>query len=155
MSATQTRKEIQRINRGIAGIKGAPDKFPANIPAANLPLAITYLGPGLTRWESHGGDLIRRERTYIVRVYVAPAELGEGITQSLEATERLLDAFLLVWEDMAELDNDAQVRITVEGGAVVGIGIRDSGVVHDMVYGEQVFRGFEAQLTLWEWDEDE
>jgi hypothetical protein len=154
MSSTQTRKEIQAINRGITGITDAPDAFPVSIPAANLPTALTYLGPGVTRWESHGGDLIRRERTFLVRVYVAAAELGLGITESMEDAEQLLDTFLATWQEQAELADGAQVQITIQGGAVVGIGIRDSGVVHDMVYGDGVYRGFEAQLTLWMWDED-
>jgi len=155
MSSTQTRKEIQAINRGIAGITDAPDEFPVSIPTANLPLALTYLGPGVTRWEAHGGTLITRERTFLVRVYVVDVEQGLGITDGMEAAEQLLDTFLDTWQKIGELDNGGDVRITIEGGRVVGIGIRDSGVVHDMVYAGQTFRGFEAQITIIEDVEDE
>jgi hypothetical protein len=157
MSATATRQAAQAVNRSIPGINDAPDEFPASLAGARLPMALTYLGPGVTRWETHGGTQIRRERTLIIRVYVAEATLGRGITQGIEAAEALLDAAIRVWEVTDELSNGAQVQITEAGNAVVGIGIRDSGVVHDMTYSDaqQFFRGFELQLTVWEWDEDE
>lgn len=155
MSATATRLAIQAVNRTVSGMAEAPDAYPASLASARLPLALTYLGPGITRWESHGGDLRRRERTYVVRVYVAKADLGQGITQGIVAAETLLDAFLGVWSETPELSNGAEVRITVEGGAVVGVGIRDSGIVHDLSYSDaqERYRGFEAQITVWEWDE--
>lgn len=157
MSTTATRLAAQAVNRTVAGITEAPDEYPATLANARLPLALTYLGPGVTRWETHGGTSIHRERTLVIRVYVAQSDLGRGITQGIEAAEALLDAFLAVWQETDELSNGAQVQITRAGGAVVGIGIRDSGIVHDMVYSDPqtMYRGFEAQITVWEQDEDD
>jgi hypothetical protein len=147
MSVNATKNALQALHRAVSGVTSAPDAYPASLETADLPCVLTYIGPGVTRWDSHGGDMKRRERQCIIRWYVAPAALGVGVDEGMQQAIDLLDTAIALYEDTDTLSNGAQIHLSESDAQA----IRDSGVLPNLSYGEAVCRGFEVTISVWEW----
>ena len=102
----------------------------------------------MARWDTHGGDNKRKERTYLCRWYVALVALGEGIDEGKQAAIVMLDTALALYLDTDVLSNDAQIHISDGDNQA----IRDTGILSGLMYGDNgPFRGFEVQISVWEW----
>lgn len=147
MSPTTTIAALQTLHAAVSGVTSAPAAYPPSLEASELPCVLVYAGPGLTRWDSHGGDLKRRERTYVCRWYVRHLVSGMGIDEGMQDTLTLLEAAVALYEETDDLTNGAQIHLSDADNQA----IRDSGVRSDFQYGTETYRGFEVQISVWEW----
>jgi hypothetical protein len=148
VSTRTTLAALQSLHNALPEVMTAPDAYPVSLEAADLPCVISDVGPGMTRWDAHGGDLKRTERTYIIRWYASLVALGEGINEGKQSAIDLLDTALALYDDTDDLSNGAQIRISDDDRQA----IRDSGILHSLMYGDSgPFRGFEIQISVWEW----
>lgn len=149
MTKLSTITAAQALNATIAGMRSAPAVYPPSLPASDLPLALSAVGPGVVDWESHAGDYIRDGFTLIVTVYVAPLGQGMGVDEGMRKAITLLDATLAKWRTAGALSNGAEVDIDRPG-------IRHSGVRNDLQYSEPdtYYRGFRLEIPVYERIED-
>lgn len=146
MTTTSTIAALQTLHAAVTGVATAPAAYPNSLEVSETPCVLTYAGPATTRWDAHGG-MPRTERTYIARWYVWAVPLGAGVDEGMQEAITMLDRALALYRVTDDLSNGAQIRIADDDRQA----IRDSGVRSDLTYGEMVFRGFEVQLSIWEW----
>lgn len=150
MTVAATIEALQALHADVTGVTSAPTAYPPSLESAALPCVLVYAGPGRTRWDDHGGSMKRRERVYLCRWYVASVALGAGADEGMQAAITMLDRAIALYEDTDDLSTGAQIHLSDEDALT----IRDSGVVNNLVYGEAgPFRGFEVQISIWEWVE--
>lgn len=89
MTMMTTIAALQAVNRTV-GVN-APDKYPASLNSADLPMALTLPADGTLDLEAIQARK-RRDTTYRVFMYVAPVTEGSGVDEGTQRSIELLDA---------------------------------------------------------------
>jgi len=140
VSVLTTIAALQSVHAGVSGIASAPTAMPSNLDQATLPVALVW--PGEATWQMQAIGLQRQERTYIVRVFVAPVAQGiagpdEGYQECAALVQRIGAAYL---DDLTL------------GGTVDQITeIRDSGVSgggFELLWGNVPYWGISYRVTV-------
>ena len=140
MSISTTLTALQTLHAGIAGITSAPTAIPSNLSTAVLPIALVW--PGEADWRPAAVGLKRREREYIVRVFVQPVGQDRaGPDPGYQDCITLLELFGQAYQDDLSLS-----------GAVDHIAVcRDSGVSgggFELRWGDVPYWGFVFRVTV-------
>lgn len=97
MSIASVITALQAKHVGLSGVKTAPTAVPSSLNTAQLPIVIVLPGPAA--WSNQAIGLTRNDRTYNVRVYVAPIAQGQGIDQGYQATIALMQTLGAAYVD--------------------------------------------------------
>jgi len=88
----ETVAALQILHAGINGVASAPTAMPSNLDQIDLPIALVW--PGEATWTLHAIGLHHQDRTYIVRVFVAPVAQGvAGPDEGYQECMTLMEAF--------------------------------------------------------------
>jgi hypothetical protein len=144
MTIQTTITELQKLNRVVEGIRSAPDKYPAALNTANLPLCLTWPGSGVYSPLVTRALKRKMERTYSVRVYLEP--VGQSNTSiPFETGVGLLDSFLTLYMENRTLANGyIQIQRIEDSGLIAG---------GELTYAGIEYRGFVLRLNVIEVNE--
>ena len=136
MSIKTVTTALQTKWASLSGVTSAPTEMPASLNSADLPIALTYPGPGT--WNLHSLTMKRGSRTYIVRVFVAPVALGQGVDEGFQDTLTLMQTFgeaALDWSSWRGSDFEQIATITDNGHEI-------------LTFAETAYHGFTLQLEI-------
>ncbi len=142
MTIAATYSKIVSLVSGTSGIAFAPEELPLSLSEADLPCALTLVGPA--SWNEHARGLYRQVRTYTINVYVRPVAEGvvpdEGYKACLTPLYNLGRTFVTNWTLDGEVDQ-------------IGEGDRpefnDSGV-RQLEFAGRAYHGFSLTLVVTE-----
>ncbi len=140
MTVLTTIAALQTIHVAVSGINSAPTTMPSNLDQVELPCALVW--PGEATWAMHALGLKRQERTYIVRVFVAPvaqsiAGPDDGYQDCAELVEDVGAAYL----DDVTLGNTIDHIVTIRDSGVSGGGF-------ELLWGNVPYWGFSYRVTV-------
>lgn len=142
---------IQAENRGITGVRLAPDMagYLASVQDGQLPYVITWPGPG--RWNNKGHGWWEDHRTFFVLAYVLP--LGQQLIglRAVAATQLLerMRAHYITAANIPLAEPTAAnggYQVTVEGGQSTPHS--DDGLVGNLEIAGTVYHGFMLSLNV-------
>ena len=140
VTALQTRHAL------IAGVRTAPDYAPDTMPAGNLPCVLVDPLEGATQWKAHAGNVSVEERTYLVRLLVAPLGLGTP-EQQRALTVTILDALLTSYRATPTVGASGTIAIEKPSG-VRDTGPRPFGPNGPVMFGSEPYDGAEIRLLI-------
>lgn len=146
MSIAAVLTALQARHALIADVQTAPAYAPDTMPAGNLPCILADALEGATQWRAHAGNVAVEERTYLVRVLVAPLGLGTP-EQQRARTVALLDALLASYRAEPAVGSSATVQIDKPGG-VRDSGPRPFGPNGPVAFGAESYYGAEIRLVI-------
>jgi hypothetical protein len=114
-------KDLQAVNAGIAGVKTAPIAMPGSLEAVQLPMALSYPGPGENAGRSFSD--LATSRIWTVRVYVKEILMGSGVDEGYHNTLPFLERFRDEYSYQEHQSNGHWCSLEAIG---------DSGVLADM-----------------------
>lgn len=94
MTVTTVTAAMQVINVAISGVTTAPVLMPGSLETADLPAVIVWPSEADTH-QSAGFKV--STRSYVVALYVMPAEQGLGISEGWTDAKTLLQTLLETW----------------------------------------------------------
>lgn len=143
-----TMNYLQKINRGVQGVKYAPQvsKYPTVIDTANLPLVLTWPGPA--EFWLKGGGWREERRTYRVLCYILPLTQNDIPTRTLEGAA-LLQRFINAYTDVNNVAqaNPPPYQLTIES-APTGTHHTDNGLDAQPTFGGKPYAGFELGIVV-------
>jgi len=150
MSVVNTIRRLQELHAAIPGVTMAPTVYPIAINAAQCPCAVVYPGPAVWRHETMGEER-RHDRTYVVRVFVKPFNLGAGVDEALQLVNTLLFEFGKVYTEAAHqpLDDSPQTIIRPYEEYLIDTGYNPD---EPLLYMGEIYHGFEFQVGISEVD---
>lgn len=129
MSVSSVISALQAQHATLTGITSAPTRIPASLNTALLPIVITL--PASGTWAHAAIGLNRQDRSYKVRLYVAPVAQGEGVDEGYQDTITLiqtLGASYVDWptwvgtsfEQLREISDSGHIVMSYAGTAFHG-----------------------------------
>lgn len=146
MSITSALAALQARHALITGVHTAPDYAPDTMPAGNLPCVLVDPLEGATQWRAHAGNVAVEERTYLVRLLVAPLGLGTP-EQQRALTVTILDALLTSYRATPTVGASGTIQIEKPGG-VRDTGPRPFGPSAPVAFGSESYYGAEIRLLI-------
>lgn len=146
MSIASTITALQARHALIANVTSAPDYAPDTMPAGNLPCVLVDALDGQTQWRAHAGNVAVEERTYLVRLLVAPLGLGTP-EQQRALTVTILGDLLASYRGNVAASSAATIQIEKPGG-VRDTGPRPFGPNGPVVFGAESYYGAEVRLLI-------
>jgi len=136
MSVSTVITALQTEWATLSGVTKAPTAMPASLNTADLPMALSFPGPG--QWNLHSLTLKRQERNYVVKVYLAPVAQGQGVDEGFQDTVTLMQTFGAAALDWPTWKSTSFENIT---------SITDNG--HEILsFAELNYHGFTLTLTV-------
>ena len=132
MGAKAIIAKLQETNRGISGVRTAPDEMPGALTSEMLPCALSY------PWEAgHSVPFYsgrKTQRRYLVRLYVREVGQGRGVDEGFQECLPFLDRFADKYHDPAVIapSDEAWVEATFEED----FGIRADLTLHGATGGQ-------------------
>ena len=132
---------LQTINESIDGVKTAPIKMPGVIDSVNLPMALSYPGPG--EHEGRSFSDLTTARIWTIRLYVSPIGAGRGVDEGYHNTLPFLERFRDEYSSQEHQASDHWCSLEAVG---------DSGVLADMTLHnaptEEYYWGIEVRVRV-------
>ena len=139
MSVQTTVNAIQAINAKVTGMKGAPTAMPGVLNTANLPIALVW--PGEATWSLQAMGLKRQERTYIVRVFVAPVAQDRPVDGGYQKCLPILEACGQAYQGDTTLSGTVDHIAECRDSGVSGGGV-------DLSWGDTAYWGFVYRISV-------
>jgi len=118
MTVAATVTALQTLHATITGVSSAPTVMPASLNNAELPVCLTFPGEGGWKHNSMDGAMLQQRRRYVVKVYVAPIPLGQGLDEGYQLSLPMLQAF-----------GEKYMGVTTLSGAIAHLGTLESGLL--------------------------
>jgi hypothetical protein len=141
---------IQAVNRGIAGVRKAPDlaSYPTAIDTSDLPYVLTWLGPG--QWYIKGGGYKVDKRTMLLICYIQPLgqnDIPSRAVQAVRLHQTMRATYITASTvPLADPDTNSGYQITVTSGE--GTPHSDTGLRSDLQFGGKAYHGFILQVNI-------
>ena len=113
------------------------DNVPNALRASLLPAVVNFPGPAT--YEGFGSGDITETRTWIMRLYVTPAQMPIDAAKKAARVEPFFRRFVIAFADAQQLDDLGDVQ-----WAWIG---EDGGLIA-MQYADEWFAGVEFRLTV-------
>ena len=139
MSIATVAARLVSIQKDIDGIRKAykPSTMPNSLSTLRLPAVVNFAGPATYSGEGSGD--ITETRTWIMRLYVTPAQRPIDAAKKAAKVEPFLRRFLVAFADAQQL-NDL--------GDVQWAWIGEDGGVMALQYADEWFAGTEFSLAV-------
>ncbi len=144
MTIAATYTKIISLVSGTSGIAFAPEELPLSLSEADLPCALTLVGPAT--WNEHARGLYRQVRTYTINCYVRP--VAEGVVPDEGYKACLTPLYNLGRTFVRNVTLDGEVD-HIGSGRLEDPMFNDSGV-RPMEFAGRAYHGFSLTLVVTE-----
>jgi len=136
----ETVAALQILHAGINGVASAPTAMPSNLDQIDLPIALVW--PGEATWTLHAIGLHHQDRTYIVRVFVAPVAQGvAGPDEGYQECMTLMEAF-----GQAYIDDPTLGDVVDHIEDIADSGVSGGGM--ELGWGNTAYWGFVFRIRI-------
>lgn len=91
-SILDLKTRLARIAKAVTGVGRVYTHAPANLPPGDLPAFVIFTGPASHNWKAAGAEEDSETRSFILRLYVRPAQGGVVDGEAERAVEPFLEA---------------------------------------------------------------